>query len=159
HGPRVVSLAPTNTATSVSRVTSVVVEFDKPVNPATVAGSGVTLLDSSNSPIVASLSLSLNSMVATLLPVSPLAASTPYTVSLSTNLADLTGRNLEGPNRFSFTTESDVLTRAGAQVDSYEPVNGRAGITGSAGTADPESPVILLNDATGATITILSRAD
>ncbi len=158
-GPRVLSVTPTNNATGVSRVTSVIVEFDKPLNPATLAAGGILLLGASNAPVSASLTLNLRGTTATLLPVSPLAANTHHTISLSTNLADITGRRLEGTNLFAFTTESDALNRLGAQLIIYEPTNGVAPVFGTPGTADPDSPVILVNDSSGQTATILSRTD
>ena len=158
-GPRVISLSPTNNATAVSRVTPVVVTFNKPINAGSLVPNGIVLLDASNQPVTASVSLNLSGTTVTLLPVNPLAPSTHHTLVLSTNLADLSGRKLEGPNAFAFTTESDSLNRVGGQFIIYEPTNGFAPVFGTAGTADPESPVILVNETSGETATILSGVD
>ena len=157
--PQVVSVSPTNNAASVSRVVPVAVEFDKPINAATVIAGGIVLLDGSNAPVAASLSLNLSGTVATLLPVSELAASTRYTVFVSTNITDLAGRGLPAPSQIAFSTESDALNRAAADLFIYEPTNGLAPVFGTPGAAEPNSPVILANETSGQTVTILSRAD
>lgn len=158
-GPRVVSVAPEPGATAVSRVAPVVVTFSKPVNPATLLGDGLQLLGTNSQPVAASLSLNLANTLVTLLPTRPLVANTAHTLQLSPDISDLTGMKLEGTNAFSFTTERDQLERAAGQVTSYEPVNGSAAMTGSAGVAEPESPVVLVNETSGFTTTVLSRPD
>ncbi len=157
-GPQVVSVTPTNGATSVLRVTPVIVRFNKPINTAT-ALNGVQLLGVSNQPVVATLTFNLAGTEATLLPINTLAASAAHTILLSTNIADTTGRRLEGDNQFTFTTETDALNRVAAQVVSYEPTNGLVRMTGSVGIAEPLSPVILVNETRGTTATVLSGVD
>jgi RHS repeat-associated protein len=160
-GPRVVSISPTNNATRVARVTPIAIHFSEPVNPGTLVITGaVQILATNGQSIAASVSPNLQNTIVTLLPGSPLPPSALHSVVLSTNITDLTGRRLEGPNTFTFTTETDALDRLQtAQVVSYEPVNGRAAMTGSPGIAEPESPVILVNETTGRTSTILSKPD
>ena len=157
--PQVLRVTPANAARDVSRVTAVVVEFDQAINPATLAAGGLALLNASNAPVASSLALNLRGTVATLLPVDPLAANTQFTIRLSTNVAGLTGNKLAGANQFTFTTESDALNRLAGQFTIFEPTNGLAPVAGSAGTADPESPVILVNETTGFTSTVLSKPD
>ncbi|MEO6036394.1 MAG: Ig-like domain-containing protein, partial [Verrucomicrobiota bacterium] len=158
-GPRVVSTSPTNNASGVLRVAPINVVFSKAINPGSFGTNGIVLLGTNSQPVIASLSLNLSGTSATLLPVDPLAASAHFTIVLSTNLNDLSGRRIEGPTTFSFTTESDALNRIGGRLTIYEPTNGVAPMFGSPGTADPESPVILVNETTGATSTILSKPD
>jgi hypothetical protein len=157
-GPRVTSVNPAAGATEVPRVTSVVVKFNKPISSGS-ALNGAQLLGSNGLPVVASLSLNLAGTELTLLPVNPLAASTPHTLLLATNLTDLNGRPLEGPNQFAFTTESDQLARLRVDLEIYEPVNGVAGMVGGVGLAEPDGPVILVNETTGETATVLARVD
>jgi RHS repeat-associated protein len=159
-GPSVVSINPTNAATLVSRVTPIVIQFSEPINPGSLGVGGIQLLGTNGQPVMASLTLNLRNTIATLLPTTQLAPSTLHTVRLSTNIADFTSRKLEGANNFTFTTESDALDRIQtAQVVSYEPTNGVAVMTGSPGIAEPESPVILVNETTGRSATILSKPD
>ncbi|MDB6038861.1 MAG: hypothetical protein JWM99_2702, partial [Verrucomicrobiales bacterium] len=158
-GPRVVTVSPAANATGISRVTPIVLTFSEPINGASLTGGEVVLLNASNQPVPVSVSMNLKGTAVTLLPLNPLSPLTRFNLSVSTNLADLKGRKLEGSNLFSFTTETDSLNRNGNQLDSYEPTNGVARLVGGAGLADPEAPVILINDTTGATATILSRID
>ena len=158
-GPEVVSVNPTNAAKNVSRVTSVEVTFSKPINPGVLANGGLRLLDPTGVQVQGALSLNLKNTVATLLPSNPLAPSTVWTIELSTNITDAAGMPLQGPARFTFTTETDALARGAAQLIIYEPTNGLAPVFGGPGAADPESPVILVNETSGQTATILSRTD
>ena len=158
-GPRVVGVSPAAGASGVSRVSPIVIDFDKPINAGTLGTGGIVLLDTTGTPVPASLSLNLRGTTATLLPVNPLSPSTRHTLSLSTNVADVSGRKLEGTNLFTFTTESDALNRAVTQLTIYEPTSSVVPVFGTPGAADPESPVILVNQTTGDTATILSRTD
>ncbi len=158
-GPRVVAITPTNNATAVARVAAITISFNKPVNPATLLNNGAVLRNASNQAVAISLNFNLGNTTATLLPTDPLPPSTRFTVQLSTNVSDALGRKLEGTNSFEFTTESDSLNRLGAQLVIYEPTNGLARMTGGAGLAEPNGPVILVNDNSGATATVLSKPD
>lgn len=178
-GPRVVSVNPTNGAVRVSLVTPMVVTFSKPVNPATLLGGGVQVLGSNGLPVAASATLNLRGTVATLLPTSPLNAGTAYTLVLSNGVTDLTGLPLEGPNRFGFETVKNVartelakltIFEPGAtnipanvrsQLVAYDPVTNRNSVVGwgAPGTAEAEVPVILVNESTGESSTVLSKPD
>ena len=158
-GPRVVSLQPADGAVAVPRVASVQVGFSRALNPATLLPGGVQFLDANQQPVPVSLSLNLANTAVTILPSASLAGDTIYTVALSPNLADANGRKLEGPARFTFRTETELLNRGLAKLTSYEPENGQARLVGEAGLAEPELPVILVNETTGFTATVLSKPD
>jgi pimeloyl-ACP methyl ester carboxylesterase len=157
-GPVVVSTTPTNAATQVSRVSPISVQFSRKMNVASVA-TGVQLLAPDDSAVPASVSLNLAGSVATVSPISQLAASTAYRLILSTNLADTQGRKIGGALAFGFTTEADTLDRSLAALTIFEPTNGLVAVSGAPGTAEPEAPVILVNETTGRTATILSKPD
>ncbi len=157
-GPRVVEVTPAAEAQAVSRVTPIVVHFSKPINPGTLVGNGIQLVDTNGQPQAASVTLNLRNTMVTLLPTSQLAASTRYTIQLAKSIADAGGLPLVGPNTFAFTTASDTLNRV-AQVICYEPTNGLTRIVGGAGIAEPNAPVILVNETSGQTATVLSKPD
>lgn len=158
--PFVLSVSPTNNATGVSLVTPITVTFSEPINLGSVLPNGIQLIGASNQVVDASLSFNLKGTAATLLPVDPLAALTVHTISISTNLADLTGLKLTGANTFSFKTTSDSTQRdLAAQVISYEPTNGVMRIRGTLGIAEPNAPVVLVNETTGQTTTVLAKSD
>jgi hypothetical protein len=72
---------------------------------------------------------------------------------------DRGGLRLEGPNTAQFTTVKEALDRSAAALTSYEPVDGQAGLVGTAGTAEANAPMILVNETTGRTVTVLSKTD
>lgn len=158
-GPRVLKMTPSDGATNVTRVTQIAVEFSKPVNPATLLAGGVRLLDPDDKPVAGALSLNLAHTMATFLSTDELAPNVTYRIEVSTQVTDLSGLVLEGLNTAQFTTQPAPLDRAGAALTSYEPVHGQAALVGTPGTAEAHSPVILVNETTGRTATILSRAD
>lgn len=181
-GPRVVSTTPADGATKVRDVTPIVIRFSKDLNPSTVPAESVTVTNPHGVVVVGSLSLSNDGRVLTFLPVNPLEQAAHYTVKLAATVADTLGRHLDGAAEFSFSVIPFFERPVGAQLVIYEPggagysVLDRAVISaipgytpggdrsnvaavGSAGCADPDVPVILVNNATGATATVLSKPD
>ena len=121
------------------------------------------------------LSTNLARTEATLLPVNPLASGELHTLTLAGTIADLTGMPLEGTRSFTFTTQSLAARGAGAQLVSWEPgaqtsecddvpgfdpaIASTSCAVGSPGTADPDVPVVLVNETRGTTATVRSRLD
>src|SRR5207244_2538467 len=161
------------------RVTPIEIAFSEPVNPATLLGNAIQLLGTNSQPVAASLTLNLRNTVATLLPVDPLASGTRYTVAISTNITDLTGLRLEGQNQFIFETQKQTargdlarltIFELGAtnipanilsELVAFDPLTNKDSVVafGSPGTAEAGVPVILVNDNTGETSTVLSKTD
>lgn len=159
RGPRVVSVSPAAGAVNVARVTAVTLNFSRPLNPATLRGDAVQFTDANNEVVAIRATLNLAHTVLTLLPMAQLPASAVLQVTLAATLTDTTGLALEGPREFRFTTESDVRRRAEATLVISEPLNGLAPMVGGPGLAEPDSPVILVNETTGFTSTVLSKSD
>ncbi len=180
RGPRVVTVSPANVATGVPRVTPVVVTFNRPLNPVTVVAGGVRLLGAADVPVSASVSLNLAGTAVTLLPTSPLAPAAVHRVQIALTVADLTARPVEGAREFQFTTVDDSVARGIAaqvtiyapgstnltaevlnRIPAYDPARDFDGIVieGSPGTAEPGRPVILVNESTGETQTVLADVD
>jgi pimeloyl-ACP methyl ester carboxylesterase/PKD repeat protein len=181
--PFVISTSPANGALKVSPVTPVTVTFSEPMAPAAFGPPGaVKLLAPDGSDVPAGITLDLSGRTVTLLPVNPLAAATDYKLVLSPDLRDRQSLPLEGPREFTFTTAAPAARGEGAVLTIYEPggagptpadqalINAIPGYTpgtdktkvvaiGSAGSADPEVPVILVNESTGTTATVLSKPD
>ncbi len=158
-GPRVLAASPADGSANVPRVAAVTLTFSRALNPATLLGDAVKLTAPDGSAIPASVSLNLARTAITVLPSAQLPAFAALKLSLAATITDLTARPLEGPREFRFTTESDVLRRDDAALTIFEPVNGFAPMVGGAGMAEPDSPVILVNDTTGFTSTVLSKPD
>ncbi len=178
-GLRVASITPADTATNVPQVTSVAITFNRPLNPATLVSNAVQLIEGSNQPVTATFSLDLANTTLTLLPNTQLDPATQFTVALSTNITDGLGRLLTGQTEFTFTTVALSARSAAAQLIIYEPGatnldtnivadlpgytpatnNGLVVVHGTAGAADPGVPVIIVNEASGDTTTVLSKSD
>jgi RHS repeat-associated protein len=179
NGLRVASITPGDLATNVPLVSPVVVTFNRPINPGTALGNAVQLLGASNQPVAATLTLNLANTAATLLPNAPLDPATAFTVLLSTNIADSIGRPLQGQAQFTFTTVALPARDPAAQLIIYEPgatnldtnvVSDLPGYTpgtnaslvvvhGTPGCADPNVPVIVANEGSSETTTVLSKED
>lgn len=177
-GPRVLRLSPADQAVRVPRVGSVIIEFNEALNPATVPGA-IQLLKPDDSPVSAVLSLNLRNTIATLNAATDLEPNTTYRVRLADTLADPGGLPLEGRREFQFTTAALSARDPAAQLIIYEPGATNVPpaildqipaytpgqdpfaivVRGTPGVADPEVAVILVNESTGETATVLSRPD
>ncbi len=177
-GPQVVSVAPSDGSTNVAQVSSVVINFNRPINPATLMSSAVQLLES-NLPVVTTLTLNLANTTVTLLPSAPLDPATQFTLMLATNITDTIGRPLRGRSQFSFTTvglsardpaaqliiyapgATNLATNVVAALPGFVPGTNASLIVvhGTPGCADPGVPVIIENEGSGVTTTVLSQPD
>ncbi|RIL05408.1 MAG: hypothetical protein DCC71_10465 [Proteobacteria bacterium] len=172
-GPRVVELDPEDGASAVRVSTPIRIRFSEPVAP--LAAGDVVLRDAGGAEVPASLSQNLARTEATLLPTDPLAPAAAYTLELSDAIADPAGLAIEGARAFSFTTAARAARGAGAQLISWEPgaqtseCDGVPGfdpadptiscVVGTAGTADPNAPVVIVNETRGTTATVLAGPD
>lgn len=179
-GPRVVFMEPADAATGVRTVAPVVVRFSEPLQTTTFGPDALTVSEAGAAAAVSgSLSLSSDGMEAVFLAANPLKAGAAYQIILAATLKDRQGLALEGPREFSFTTLPPENRGEAANLTIFEPgaanvpqaildqltgyVPGSTSrhvvIHGSAGTADPKVPVILVNLTTGQTATVLSKTD
>ena len=172
-GPRVLDIDPADGATAVSAATPVRVRFSEPVAP--LVPGDLALRDASGELVPATFTSNLGRTEATLLPIDPLASGQDYTLTLASTISDPSGLPIEGSLAFSFSTAAPAARGAGAQVTAWEPGAATAAcddvpgidrtslsiacVVGSQGTADPDVPVILVNDSTGTTATVRSRVD
>ena len=160
QAPRVTMVSPLPGSNNVPVVSPIVIHFSEPIKLSTAVPNGIELVDASNQVVVASISFNLKGTVAFLLPVQPLAPLMQHTIQISTNVTDLSGAALAGSASFSFRTASDLLQRElGGQLISYEATNGVMRIRGTPGMAEGEAPVVLVNEITGYTSTVLAKAD
>ena len=181
--PRVLAVTPPDKALKVAVVTPLTVEFSEKIAPASLGATPLTLRAAgATTDVPVGFTLELSNRIITLLPVNPLEPATVYTLTVSEAIRDLQNLALDGPREFTFTTAAPAARGEGAQLVIYEP--GGAGPTpadqalidaipgytpgtdagkvvaiGSAGSADPSVPVILVNESTGTTATVLSKTD
>jgi hypothetical protein len=175
----VIATIPAVGAVNVRTVTPVVVTFSEAVDPLSFGPEALELVDPDGALVPGSLGLNATATEATYLPVNPLLASTDYRILLAPTIRDRSGLPVEGELEFGFRTAAPAARGIGAELVIFEPgaqnvpeeilsrlVGYAAGPAsthviafGGPGTADPEVPVILVNNASGATATVLSRPD
>src|SRR6185312_12045693 len=121
--PAVVGVSPPNQLTQVPINAQVVVQFNEPISKVSV---GQVALSGPSGLVNTAVSMSNGQTVLILTPVLPLAASTQYTVTIS-SVQDLSGNTLPTPVTTSFTTAPGAdLNRT--SVVTFSPVNGAAGV-------------------------------
>jgi PKD repeat protein len=177
--PRVANVSPVDGAQKVRAATPVKIWFSEPIDPATFGPDAITVTNPLGVLIQGSLSLNPAGTESTFLPTNPLEHVATYTIELSAGIKDRQGLPLEGVRLFSFSVVPFFERTPGAQLVIYEPGaenipqnvrsmlvgynsaegSGHVVAYGSAGTADPEVSVILVNQNTGETATVLSKLD
>jgi hypothetical protein len=122
--PIVTLTVPVSGAGSVARNTKIAATFSKAMDPSTITGTTFTVTGPGSTPVAGTVNqIGLN---ATFTPTSNLAASTVYTVTITTGAMDLAGNALAAglvPNPWSFTTGTATDTTA-PTVTSTNPVDG-----------------------------------
>ncbi|MFA5928207.1 MAG: Ig-like domain-containing protein [Candidatus Margulisiibacteriota bacterium] len=122
--PYVSSMIPANTATGVALNGNINATFDEGMDPSTITTTTFTLMQGAN---LVACSVSYAGFVATMHPLSNLAANTTYTATITTGVKDLAG-NAKTANRvWTFTTGSSADTTAPI-VDSTTPANSATGV-------------------------------
>ena len=179
-GPTVVAVSPPAGALDVRTVEPVTLRFSEALDAASFGPDAVVLSKTGSSDaVLGALALGGGNLEATLLPVNPLDAGTDYTVTVAATLKDMQGLALAGERQFTFRTRAAENRGAGGQLTIYEPGakavppailqrlvgyssaagSGHVVAYGSPGTADPGVAVILINETSGVTATVTSRAD
>lgn len=102
--PTVIGRSPVNGATSVPPSTSVQVQFNEAVQPATV---NISLANGSNPPVAGTAAYNSQTSTVTFSPSSPLAYGTTYTVTV-VGATDTAGNVMTTPASWSFTTAAAV---------------------------------------------------
>jgi hypothetical protein len=102
--PTVVSVTPPGGAIGVSRSTAVMVAFSEAIDTEALLFEAVTLRNPANAIVPVALGYNTDTFVVTLTPTAPLAASTTYTVIVTTWVMDRAGNRLLSPVVSSFTT-------------------------------------------------------
>jgi methionine-rich copper-binding protein CopC len=179
-GPKIIATTPAAAAQRASLVNPITIEFSEPIQPGSFAANGIRLRDlAANQDVPGTATLELSNRRASFFPTNPLVFATDYQIIVTNAIRDLQNLPIEGPLTFNFKTQPSDARPAGAQLVIYEPdaknipqaiLDQLVGYdpdsklsmvvaTGSPGTADPEVPVILVNESSGETATVLSKPD
>jgi len=151
--PHVVSVTPEDGATDVPVTTSISVTFSEPVTG--VNEDTFQLRDASDNPLTGNFAIADGGRSATFYPAASLASESSYTLHLSESIQDSAGYNLAGFTPVSFTTQD--LTPPVSQGElslSMPDDNGFTTVTGTPGTAEPNSIVYIINNTSGMVVTV-----
>ncbi len=159
--PIVTGTIPPANAANVALDTSIVIDFSKPIDPASATSSSV-VLHAGPAIVATAHSLSANRRRLTITPSSPLVGLTAYSLTLTTDIRDLSGVSLSAfaPLSFSSLDPSRAPALALGQLTAFLPdQDGLSLITGGAGLAEPLSAVVATNLRSQETMTVLAEGD
>jgi hypothetical protein len=122
--PAVSSTFPANGATGVATNGAVAIIFNEPMNPTTVNGTTILVLQGS---VPVAGVVTYVGDTATFTPTGGFAASLPYTITATTGVMDLSGNPLASDFVYSFTTGSSPNTTA-PSVATTNPASGATGV-------------------------------
>lgn len=156
----VASIAPAAGATGVALASSIRVAFSAPIDPASVTG-GVTLT-SGGSAVAGTLTLSTDAQTLVFRPASLLVSNTSYQISVGGALRGANGRAIAAPAVSLFTTidlTPPPAPAAGAITATIPDATNTSIVSGTQGSVDPTSLVLIKNVRTGAITTLTPNAD
>jgi fibronectin type 3 domain-containing protein len=122
--PSVTSTSPADGATGVATTVTPKVTFSAPVDAATLTSSSMSLTPQGGAAVQATIAYDSGTNTATLTPAAPLAASTTYTLAVTTAVHALDGTPLAAASSTSFTTAAP----AGPIVTATTPADGATGV-------------------------------
>jgi hypothetical protein len=130
--PTLVANTPANGATNVVATTTVTATFSEAMDAATINSSTVELRDPVNALVAATVTYNATTLVATLTPSGPLAASTTYTATIrgggtDPRVKDVAGNALAANATWSFTTAAADVTPP--TVTTTTPANGAVNVS------------------------------
>ena len=123
--PMVSSTSPTNAAINIAVNSTITVNFSKTMLNSTLSTDTFTLTTQAGVPITGTVSVSSNT--ATFTPSTPLAASTPYTATMTTGAKDSAGNPLAANFTWNFTTGA-VPDTTPPTVSATAPANVATGV-------------------------------
>lgn len=149
--PAVVSVIPSDGATSVSLTAPVMLRFSRPMDAASVDAVSF-LLESSGARAAGSVNLSPDGRAATFQPTQALTSNTLYTVTLTGFLRDSFGNSLQGNQtdgsfRVAFTTVDTTPPPrpAAGQISMSIPLDGLTTVTGTQGSIPTDAALVAQN--------------
>jgi len=123
--PQLLATVPANQDTTVPINALIVLQFDEPLSPITLARG--LHISAGAQPVAGSIALSDANRQVTFTPASPLATNTVHTISLTTDITDLAGNTLNIPANINFQT-TDTADVTAPQVTGVNPLDGATGV-------------------------------
>ena len=131
--PTVKSTNPASSATGVCINGAINATFSKAMDPATINTATFTVTGPASAPVIGAVSLDVTGTIATFTPALNLAASTPYTATITTGVTDLAGNALASDDVWSFTTGTKACIAA-VPLGAAAPFGGFGGGAGMTNT-------------------------
>lgn len=159
--PSVISTSPAADARNVPLDTSIVIDFSEPIDPLTVTDATI-VLSAAGQPIAAQRLVSADRRRVTLRPDSALAGLTLHTLAIDDGLRSPLGRAVLPFAPINFTTfdpSKPPQPAAGLITAQLPDEDGFVLIFGTAGSAEPLTPVSGTNLRTQETVTVLALDD
>jgi hypothetical protein len=154
--PTVLSTSPSVSATGIPINTTISVTFSEYVSSATVTNVTFSLKDNADQGVSAMVNCNGSSI--TLTPDSWLSINTPYTVTVSTGIADLNGNYLASTFQWTFTTnsQSDLTPPT---ITAMSPANAQNDVALSTAITVTFSESIMSSTITPSTVTLTDMAN
>jgi PKD repeat protein len=152
---------PAANAVNVALDSSIVIDFSKPIDPASISPASV-ILRVGTTDVAASRVLSANRRRLTVTPAAPLLGLTNYSLSLSADVRDAAANALVpfGPQTFTTLDPSKATALALGLVTAELPdEDGMTLISGGPGASEAGQAVVATNLRTQETVTVLSEPD
>jgi cyclophilin family peptidyl-prolyl cis-trans isomerase len=155
----VASITPSDGSANIPVNSAILVQFNDPMNSATLNSTTLTLQDSEGDSIAATISYNAADAVATITPTASLENSTSYTVTVvsgADGVADTAGDTLSSNVTASFTTEAplSVVSVMPADGSTAVPINTSIAVQfdNAMNAATVDSSTLVLEDSAGNTI-------
>lgn len=159
--PTVLAVEPADGAEMVPLTAVVKVTFSKPIDPATMTATALTVADATG-PLAGVRSVTPGNRVVTFQPQSLLTSQTNYTVTVTTAVEDLNGRALPAAVVTHFSTEDQTpppVPPAGQISASIPDADGFTVVAATPGTVEPDLVVTVRNITSSTLTTIAPEAD
>jgi len=118
--PSVVRTSPAKGRTDVAMNQMITIVFSQPINVATVTPTSIHLTQNGTAVAESLVVQTAQPWVVHLVPTSPLAPATTYTIAISTTITDINGKALTAPVTSDFTTATTQDSVASIAVLAYE---------------------------------------
>ena len=142
--------------------TAIVVTFSEPVNKSTVTSASIVVTGPTGSTLQGTFSMNPEGTVATFYPAALLASQAAYTITVSQAIQDLQGYTMAAAYQSGFTvrdTTPPPMPQPGSITATFPNTDGIVTVTGTHGSAEYNSTVLIINDTTGEIVSTMPKED
>ena len=157
--PDVVSVTPADAADNVATSTPVRVDFSEAIEPSSVDATSLRLETVDGMPVAALRNIVSDGTAVEISVNGGLQSATAYRIVVGSGVEDLSGNPLSSPSSTTFRTKDtsrSTFSVAGQIVAALPNGDGMVEITGTQGTAEPGSTVVIFNARTGESAAVIA---